>query len=98
MQFGQTNATLSFQEIMYVIVKNIKACIWYLNDILICGGNTKAEHHAIVEKMLGQYMKHDLVVYLLKSEFHVHVSIFLEYVISGQEVKMDHWKLKTFSK
>ena len=63
--------------------------IWYLNDILICSSNTKTEHQAIVEKVLQQCVQHRFTVNLVKSEFHVCKTIFLEYVINGQEVKMD---------
>ena len=33
---------------------DIEGYIWYFNNILIYGGNTKAEHQAIVEKVLQQ--------------------------------------------
>ena len=58
-------------------------------DILICDGNTKAEHQAIVRKVLQQGIEHELVVHLLKSKFHVHKTIFLLHDINGQEVDMD---------
>ena len=83
MPFGLTNAPASFQEMMHTIFKDIEECIWYLDDILIYGGNTEAEHEAIVEKVLQQYVVHGLAVNLLKSEFHVHETIFLEHVLNG---------------
>ena len=67
----------------------MEGCIWYLDDILIYGGYTEAEHQAIVEKVLQQCVEHGLTVNLLKSEFKVNETIFLEHVINGQEVKMD---------
>ena len=48
--------------------------------------------------VLQQCVKHSLVVHLLKSEFHVHETIFLGHVINGQEVKMHASKLETMSK
>ena len=54
MPFGLTNAPASFQEMMDKIFKDMEGCIWYLNDILIYGGDTKAEHQATVEKVLQQ--------------------------------------------
>ena len=98
MPFGLTNAPASFQEMMDTIFNDMDGCIWYLNDILIYGGDTKAEHQAIVKKVLQQCVEHRLAVNLLKSEFHVKETIFLGHVIKGQEAKMDPSKLETMSK
>ena len=98
MPFGLTNAPASFQEMMDAIFKDMEGCIWYLDDILIYGGDTEGEHQAIVEKVLQQYVEHGLTVNLLKSEFHVKETIFLWHVINSQEVKMDPSKLETISK
>ena len=76
----------------------MEECIWYLDDILIYSGDTEAEHQAIVEKVLQQCVEHGLAVNLLKSEFHVKETIFLEHLINGQEVKMDPSKFETMSK
>ena len=92
-----TNTPVLFQEIMDAIFKDIEGCIWYLDDILIYGGDTKAEHQAIVAKGLQQCVKHELAINLLKSEFHVKGTIFLGHVINGQEVKIDPSKLETRS-
>ena len=77
MPFGLTNAPASFQEIMYAIFKDMEECIWCLKDILICGGDTKAEYQTVVEKVLEQYIEHGLAVKLFKSEFHVKETTFL---------------------
>ena len=98
MPFGLTNAPASFQEMMDAIFKDMEGCIWYLNNILIHGGDTEAENQAIVEKVLQQCVEHGLAVNLLKSEFHVKKTIFLWHVINGQEVKMDPSKLENMSK
>ena len=71
------------------IFQDMKEWIWYLNDILIYGGDTEAKHQAKVKKILQQSVEHGLAVNLLKSEFHVHETIFLRHVMNGQEVKMD---------
>ena len=76
----------------------MEPCIWYLDDILIYGGDNEVEQQAIVEKVLQQCIKHGLGVNLLQSEFHVEETIFLENVINGQEVKMDASKLETMFK
>ena len=80
------------------IFKDMEGCIWYLDDILIYGGDAKAEHQAIVEKVVQQCVEYGLEVNLFKSEFHVRETIFLEHVINGQEVKMDLSKLATMFK
>ena len=83
---------------MDTIFKDMEVCIWYLDNILTYGGDTEAEHQAIVEKILQQCVEYGLAVNLLKSEFHIKETIFLGYVINGQEVKMHHSKLETMSK
>ena len=76
----------------------MEGCIWYLNNILLYSGNIEAEHQAIVEEVLQQYIEQELVGNQLKSQFHIHETIFLVHVINGQEVKMDHSKLETMCK
>ena len=98
MPFGLTNLTASFQEMTDAMVKDMEECIWYLNDILICGGDAEAEHQVIVEEVLQQCVDHRLKYNLLKSGLHVKGTILFGHVIKGQEVKMDSSKLKTISK
>ena len=98
MPFGLTNAPIWLQEMMDTIVKDMKGCIWQLNDILIYGGNTEAEHQVIFEKVRQQCVEHGLAGNLLKSEFYGKETIFLVHVINRQEVKIDSWKLETMSK
>ena len=84
MPFSLTNAPASFQEMMDTIFKDMEECIWYVDDIPIYGGNTKAEHQAIVKKVLQQCVEHGLAVNLLKSDFHVKETRFLGHVINSQ--------------
>ena len=46
MPFGLTNAPASFQEMMDTIFGDLEnaGVLWYLDDVLIYGGNTKAEY------------------------------------------------------
>ena len=69
---------------MHAILKDMEECIWYLDDILIYGGDTEVEHQGIVEKVLQQCVEHGLAVNLLKREFHVKETIFFVHVINGQ--------------
>ena len=47
---------------------------------------------------MQQYVESGLIVTLLKGDFHVHVTIFMSYVINCQEVNIDPAKLKNISK
>ena len=76
----------------------MEGCIWYLDNILIYGGNTEPKHQAIVEKILQQCVEHGLAINLLKDEFHVKETIFLVHIINGKEVKIDPSKLETIVK
>jgi len=44
MPFGLTNVPATFQEMMDTIFKDMKGCIWYLEDILIYRGDSEEEH------------------------------------------------------
>ena len=68
-----------------------------MDDILIDGGQTEAEHQAYVEQILQQCVNHGLAVNLTKSEFHVHETIFLGHIGNGSQVQMDPAKLETMS-
>jgi len=69
MPFGLTNATATIQEMMDAVFKDMEECIWYLDDILIYGGETEAEHQRLVEQVLQKCVQHELAVNLSKSEF-----------------------------
>jgi len=44
MPFGLMNAPASFQEMMDTIFKDVEGYVWYLDNILIFGGNTEEEY------------------------------------------------------
>jgi len=44
MPFELTNAPATFQEMMDSIFGDMEGCIWYLDDILIYGGDSEEEH------------------------------------------------------
>ena len=98
MPFGLTNAHATFQEMMERIFKDEEGCVWYMDDILIYGGTTAAEHQAFVENVLQQCVKHVVAVDLTNSELHVHESIFLGHIVNGSQVQMHSAKLETMSK
>ena len=76
MPFALTIALASFEEMVDKIFKDIPKYIWYLVDIVIHSCNTKAEHQAIVEKVLQKCIVYKLVVNLLKSKFNTHKTTF----------------------
>ena len=69
-----------------------------MNDILIYGGTTEAEHQAFVEKVLQQCVHHGLAVNLSKSGFHVHKTIVLSQVVNSSQVQRNPAKLETMYK
>ena len=83
---------------MDTFFKDMEGCVWYLDDILIYGGDTEEEHQTIVENVLQLCIDYGLAVNLVKSDFHVHESIFLVHIINGQQVQMDLSKLETMYK
>ena len=68
---------------MDTIFKDEEGCVGYMDDILIHGGTTEAEHQAFIVKLLQQCVKHGLAVNLTKSEFHIHETIFLVHIFNG---------------
>ena len=98
MPFGLTNAPATFQEVMDTIFQDEEPCVWHMDDILIYGGSTEAEHQAFVDKVLQQYVKQELAVNLTKSEFHLHETTFLGHNVHDSQVLMDPAKPKTMSK
>ena len=77
MTFSVTNTSVSFQEMIHAIFPPMKACVWDVDNIHIYSEDIKAEHQAIVEKALQQYVEHGLVVNLHKNELHLHKTIFV---------------------
>jgi len=98
MSFGLMNAPASFQEMMDTIFKDVEGCVWYLDDILIFGGETEEEYQALVERVLKKCVEHGPAVNLPKSEFYVKQTLLLGHIINGQQVQMDPAKLQVMAK
>jgi len=98
MPFGLTNACTTFQEMMDTIFKDMEGCIRYLDDILIYRGDSEEKYQQLVVQVLQQSIEYGLAVNLIKSEFHVQETLFLEHIITGQYVQMDSTKLEATSK
>ena len=76
LQFGLTNTNGWFPAMRDTIYKNMQGCVWYVDNIYTCSGNSAAEHYGIVEKVLLRCVEHVLEVNLLKSEWHAYKTIF----------------------
>ena len=82
---------------MDAIFEDMEGCIWWFEDILICGGNTEAKDQPIVQKIQHQCVEHGPAVNLLTSVFHIYESIFLVRVINSKEINMANSKLERIS-
>ena len=71
MLFSVTSIHTSFQDMMDTMFNYIEGCIWYLDNILIGGGNAEHEHKAIVEKIQQQCVEYELAVELLNVKAQV---------------------------
>ena len=80
------------------IFKDEEGCVWYMDDILIYGATSEAEYQGVVDKVLQECVKHELVVNLTKSELHVHETMFLGHIVNGSQVQVNSGKLETMSK
>ena len=67
--------------------------VHYLNDVRIHTKGTLEKHCEAVEKVLKCLRENNLTVNLAKSEFHVHETTFLGFIINGKETKMNPEKL-----
>ena len=63
--------------------KDMRAGIWYCDNIPIYGRHTQVEQQAIVKEVLQQCIKHRLAVNLIKSKFHIAKTIVLVHGING---------------
>ena len=66
----------------------------YLDDILIYSEN-KADHIALVKRVLTRLLEHKLAIAPEKCEWHKCKVNFLGYIISTDGVEMDQEKIKT---
>ncbi len=68
-------------------------CQIYLNDIIIYSKILK-KHKQHVRLILNKLREADLQIDINKCEFHVQKTIFLELLISIEELKMNSWKMQ----
>ena len=87
MPFGFTKAPATLQEMPDTIFKDEECCVGYMDDILIYGAETEAEHQSHVEKIPQLCINYGLAVNLTKSEIHVHQTILLSHTVNGRQVQ-----------
>jgi len=82
MPFGLVNAPATFQAIMNTIPREFldHSVVVYLDNILIYSKKIE-EHETLVRQVIARLVRHDLVVSLKKSVFHIDRVEFLWYIV-----------------
>ncbi len=93
MPFGLTNAPATFQRMMSTILKGVKGCLVFLDDIIIFA-DTWEEHHLILEEVLGRIRAAGLKLKREKCQFGKSSVKFLGHVVSAQGTEPDPEKVK----
>jgi hypothetical protein len=95
MPFGLTNAPRTFMRLMNEVLKYFigKFVILYLDDILIFS-KTKGEHLRHLTSVMEKLQQEKLLINLKKSSFMKKEIIYLGFVISSSELKMDLKKIR----
>ena len=93
MPFGMTNAPATFQRMMSTILKGVKGCLVFLDDIIIFAGMWE-EHHFILEEVLAGIRAAGLKLKREKCQFGKSSVKVLGHVVSAQGTEPDPEKVK----
>src|SRR5467141_2215767 len=96
MFFGLTNSPATFQMMMNDIFRELideGVVVIYMDNILIFGGQTKEEHHAIVVRVLDILRRHRLYLKAEKCMFGQPTVEYLGLILSEGRVEMDPVKV-----
>src|SRR5882724_4343616 len=96
MFFGLTNSPAMFQMMMNDIFRELideGVVVIYMDNILIFGGQTKEEHHAIVVWVLDILRRHQLYLKAEKCTFGQPTVEYLRLILSEGCVEMDPVKV-----
>src|SRR5882672_5001313 len=96
MFFGLTNSLVTFQMMMNDIFReliNKGVIVIYMDNILIFGGQTKEEHHAIVVWVLDILHRHRLYLKAEKCTFGQPMVEYLGLILPDGHIEMDPVKL-----
>ena len=95
MLFRLTNALALQQALLNSILYKYldDFCMVYLNDIVIYIKETREDHVTKVKKVLKRLEDYDLLLKLLKCKFLKKKMIFLEHVITTEEIRIKNGKV-----
>ncbi len=95
LSFKLINDSVSFQQYMNDVLWDFlnDFCQVYLNDILIYS-KTQWEHQQHVKMILNRLWEADLQVNIWKCKFNVEETVFLEVIVSEQDLRMNFIKVK----
>ncbi len=93
--FKLINDSVSFQQYMNDVLWDFlnDFCQVYLNDILIYS-KTQQKHQQHVKMILNHLREADLQVDIWKCKFNVEETVFLEVIVSEQDLRMNFIKVK----